>query len=137
VNETELMAVLRAVLPPVPDRLLTLGYAAFTWFEPTATLAALTAESTAPAGVRGAAPRRLTFAAPSVSVEIEMCDGEIVGQLSPPSPAEVLLRSPRGERDTRTDEAGAFALCGVPAGPFSLLFRLGDASSVVTSWIVA
>jgi hypothetical protein len=58
-----------------------------------------------------------------------------VGQLAPASAAEVILRSPEGERGTRADEAGSFALSGVPAGVVSLLFRLTDATSIVTSWI--
>ena len=68
-------------------------------------------------------------------MEIEVRGRELVGQLAPPSAAEVILRSPVGDRGTRTDEAGAFALSGVPSGVVSLLFRLADATSVVTSWV--
>jgi hypothetical protein len=115
---------------------LALGRAAFRWFEPAAALATLTSETRAtPAGVRGSGTRLLTFAGARVSVEVEICGREIVGQLVPPSAAEVVLRSPAGERGTRTDEAGSFALSEVPAGVVSLLFRLTDATSVVTSWI--
>jgi hypothetical protein len=134
-GEEELIEALRGVFPPVPEHVRALGYAAFAWFEPAAVLATLTSETATPSGVRGDGPRLLTFAGPRVSVEVEVCGREIVGQLAPPSPAEVVLRSPGGERGTRTDEAGAFALSGVPAGAVSLLFRLADATSVVTSWI--
>jgi hypothetical protein len=136
VNDDELIGRLRDLFPPVPEHLLALGQGAFAWFAPAATLATLAADTTgAPAGVRGGDSRLLTFAGPRVSVRIEVCGQEIVGQLAPPSAAEVVLRSPGGERGTRTDEAGAFALSGVPAGLVSLLFRLTDATSVVTSWI--
>jgi hypothetical protein len=135
-SEEELVEALRGAFPPVPEHVRALGYAAFAWFEPAAALAALTSETVeTPSGVRGDGPRLLTFAGPRVSVEVEVCGGEIVGQLAPPSAAEVILRSPGGERGTRTDEAGSFALSGVPAGVVSLLFRLADATSVVTSWI--
>jgi hypothetical protein len=135
-SDDELTDVLRGCLPPLPARVLALGEAAFAWFEPAAALATLTSEARAtPAGVRGTGTRLLTFAGPRVSVEVEVCGREIVGQLVPASAAEVILRSPAGERGTRTDEAGSFALTEVPTGVVSLLFRLTDATSVVTSWI--
>jgi hypothetical protein len=135
-SEEELVEALREIFPPVPEHVRALGYAAFAWFEPAAMLATLTSETVAaPSGVRGDGSRLLTFAGPRVSVEVEVCGREIVGQLAPPAPAEVILRSPGGERGTHTDEAGSFALSGVPAGAVSLLFRLADATSVVTSWI--
>jgi hypothetical protein len=136
VNDDDLADRLREEFPPVPEHLLRLGHEAFRWYEPDATLASLGAEADgAPPGVRGGGARRLTFSAPRVGVEIEVCGREIVGRLSPPSAADVVLRSPAGECNARTDESGGFALFGVPAGPVSLLFRFGDATSVVTSWI--
>ena len=135
-TDDELCALLHGLFPPVSDQVLALGQTAFSWFEPAASLAPLTSETiAAPSGVRGDGSRLLTFSGPRVSVEVEVRDREIVGQLAPPSAAEVILRSPGGERGTRTDEAGAFALSGVPTGVVSLLFRLTDATSVVTSWI--
>ena len=134
--DDELCALLRGLFPPVPDEVLALGRAAYSWFEPGAALATLTSETHAAlSGVRGEESRLLTFAGGRVSVEVEVCGREIVGQLAPPSAAEVILRSPGGERGTRADAAGAFALSEVPAGPVSLLFRLADTTSVVTSWI--
>ncbi|MDN3359366.1 carboxypeptidase-like regulatory domain-containing protein [Actinomadura sp. DC4] len=135
-NDEELAEALREVFPPVPEHARALGRAAFAWFEPAAALATLTSETVAvPSGVRGGGTRLLTFSGARISVEVEVCGREIVGQLAPPSAAEVVLRSPGGERGTRTDEAGSFALSGVPPGVVSLLFRLADATSVVTSWI--
>jgi hypothetical protein len=136
VNDDELIRRLTGAFPPVPERTLALGHAAFAWYVPGATLASVTSDSAeTPPGVRGGSPRTLTFGGPGVSVEIEVCGREIVGQLMPPAGAEVILRSPGGERGTRTDDAGGFVLLDVPSGPVSLLFRLGDATSVVTSWI--
>jgi hypothetical protein len=135
-NDDELLNLLGDLFPPVPEHVPALGYAAFTWFEPNTTLVPLINETDrTPAGVRGAGARLLTFAGPRVSVEIELSGRELVGQLAPPSQAEVILRSPSGEHGTRTDEAGAFALTEVPPGAISLLFRLPDATSLVTSWI--
>lgn len=134
-NDDELIGRLAEAFPPVPERTLALGHAAFDWYVPAATLAAVTSDSAdTPTGVRGG-PRALSFGGPEAGVEIEVREQEIVGQLIPPAGADVLLRSPAGERGTRTDEAGGFVLLDVPSGPASLLFRLADASSVVTSWI--
>jgi hypothetical protein len=136
VNDDELIERLREVFPPVPDHLVDLGVAAFGWFVPDATLATVAYDAAeTPAGVRGGEPRTLTFAGPGVRVEIEVSDREIVGQLTPAADAEVVLRSPHDRRGARTDESGGFVLTEVPAGPVSLLFRLADATSVVTSWI--
>ncbi|MCO6008806.1 hypothetical protein NE236_27905 [Actinoallomurus purpureus] len=135
-NDDELIEGLRRAFPPVPDHLVGLGLAAFDWLAPDATLATLAYDAgETPAGVRGGEPRSLTFAGPGVHVEIEICGREIVGQLTPPADAEVILRSPHGERGTRTDVSGAFILPEVPAGLVSLLFRPADGTSVVTSWI--
>ncbi|MCO5970739.1 carboxypeptidase-like regulatory domain-containing protein [Actinoallomurus soli] len=135
-TDEELIERLRGAFPPVPDRLRAVGLAAFDWLLPDATLATLAYDAAdAPAGVRGGEPRTLTFAGRDVRVEIEVCGREIVGQLAPAADAEVILRSPGGERGTRTDESGGFVLSEVPAGLVSLLFRPADGTSIVTSWI--
>lgn len=136
-NDDELLGRLNAALPPVPERTLALGHRAFTWYAPAATLAHLASDSAeVPPGVRAGCPARaLTFRGPGIGVEIEVSGREIVGQLMPPAEAEVTLRSPGGERGTRTDDAGGFVLSEVPPGPVSLLFLLPDTTSVVTSWI--
>jgi hypothetical protein len=136
VNDDELLERVRAELPPVPPHLVAIGHAAFEWLLPGATLATAAYDGdAAPAGVRGGGARLVTFAAPGVRVRIEVSDREIVGQLTPAADAEVTLRSPRARLGTRTDAAGGFLLPEVPEGPVSLLFRLPDATSVVTSWI--
>lgn len=135
-NDDELLERLRAALPPVPPHLVALGDAAFEWFLPGATLATAASDrGTAPAGVRGGDTRLVTFAAPGVRVALEVSGREIAGQLTPAADVEVTLRSPRGRLTARTDPAGGFLLPDVPAGPVSLLFRMPDATSVVTSWI--
>ncbi len=135
-NDDELTVRLRELFPPVPDHVLALGNAAYDWFVPSAVLATLSSETTGvPAGVRGGGSRTLVFAGRRVGVEIEICGREIAGQLTPPSAAEVVLRSPGAELATRADEAGAFALTGVPSGLVSLLFRVPGSSPVITSWV--
>ncbi|WP_146779083.1 hypothetical protein [Actinomadura craniellae] len=144
-NDDELMDRVRAVfatLEPVPGGVRAAGLAAFGFRDPDAALLELTTELTAagPAtGVRGGRPRAFTFTGTGLAVEVEVTgEGrslEIVGQLVPPGPAQVRVRCSTGELTCRVDAAGQFAVTGVPAGPVSLLFRLPDAASIVTSWV--
>jgi hypothetical protein len=45
------------------------------------------------------------------------------------------VRHSGGELLSHTDAAGQFVAGGVPRGPVSLIFRLPDGVSVVTSWV--
>jgi hypothetical protein len=141
-TDEELMAAVQqafAELDPVPAEVLAAGRAAFDCREPGAALADLTADhGAAAAGVRSGA-RLLTFAGPDAEVEIEVtgsgADREIAGRLEPPGPARIRVRHPDGEVVARADRTGHFAVSAVPAGLVSLVFRLPDATSIVTSWV--
>jgi hypothetical protein len=143
-GDEELMAEVRAAfaaLEPVPERVLAAARAAIAWREPAAAPADLVADShsrATTAGLRGAS-RLLTFEGAGLVVEIEVTgagrDREIVGRLSPPAPAHVRIRRPGGELTARADESGHFIVPRVPAGLMSMVFRLPDATSIVTSWV--
>lgn len=66
------------------------------------------------AGVRGTgpgAPRLLSFHGGQVSVEVEVDETGMVGQLTPPGPGEVTLITADGPRvSVTTDEVGGFTL---------------------------
>jgi hypothetical protein len=142
VTDEELMAQVReafGALEPVPADVLAAGRAAFAFQEPGAALADLTGDhGAAAAGVRSGS-RLLTFAGPDVEVEIEVtgsgADRELVGRLAPPGPAHIRVRHPDGELAARADRTGHFAVSAVPTGLISLVFRLPDATSIVTSWV--
>jgi hypothetical protein len=150
-SDGELMAEVRAALTafePVPEHVLAAARAAIASYEPGATPADLIADSHATTGaaigaaaamrLRGAS-RLLTFEGADLAVEIEVTgagrDREIVGRLSPPAPAHVRVRHPGGELTARADRTGHFIVPRVPAGLMSLVFRLPDATSIVTSWV--
>ncbi|MEV4252641.1 hypothetical protein AB0J52_05675 [Spirillospora sp. NPDC049652] len=145
-NEKRVLDELRAAfdrLDPVPEDVLAAGRSALSWREPSADLAELTDESGRElAGARSANELRLlTFRAPGHTVEIEISgsggDLAMTGRLAPATVADVRLRHPRAvELFARADERGRFVLTDVPAGLVSLVFRLPDASCVVTSWIL-
>ncbi len=82
-----------------------------------------------------AALRSLTFAADALSIELEVTDGGILGQLVPAQPADVELLTPDGARTgVPVDDVGWFTIRPVPTSRFRLTCRVGEAS-VVTDWI--
>lgn len=145
-NDDDLMSRVRAafeVLDPVPDDVLAAGRSALAWRMPSAALAELARDRAGHAGgVRGGTGRALTFACPGLTVEIEVSASgpghEITGRLVPAAPAAVEVRHAglaAGELTARAEDAGLFCLPRVPAGLVSLVLRLPDGTSVVTSWI--
>jgi hypothetical protein len=147
VNDDELMSGVRdafEVLDPVPADVLAAARASIIWRARAATLAELAHDRTgrAPAGVRGAVDRTLTFTCPGRAVEIEVAERgrhrEITGRLVPSSAAVVQVRHrdlPPDGITARAEPAGLFCVPDVPQGLVSLVFRLDDGSSIVTSWI--
>ncbi|MGH2820959.1 MAG: hypothetical protein ACRDJ5_09940, partial [Actinomycetota bacterium] len=75
-------------------------------------------------------------------VEIDVAehgrDRELTGRLVPAAAALIQVRHqnlPPDEITARAEPAGLFWLPRVPAGLVSLIFRLEDDTSIVTSWI--
>lgn len=143
-NEQEILTAVRAVfdaVDPAPPDVLAGARAAFRWRDPGAALLELVGDALPErTGLRrGGGPRLLSFTGGDVSVQIEVAEEtggrRVVGRLLPPAAASVRVRHPGGELPSRTDAAGQFVVDGVPGGPVSLLFRLPDGVSVVTSWV--
>ncbi|TDC83450.1 hypothetical protein [Actinomadura sp. 7K507] len=146
-NDDELMAGVRRAfetLDPVPEDVLAAARASIAWRAPSATLAELSHDrgGRTAAGVRGGTGRVLTFTGPGAAVEIEVADNgrdrEITGRIIPSSPGVVQVRHqdlPPDGISARAESAGLFYVPRVPAGLVSLVFRLDDGTSVVTSWI--
>ncbi|SEG14949.1 hypothetical protein SAMN04489712_103399 [Thermomonospora echinospora] len=143
-TDAELLRLVRTafqVHDPPPESVPAAARAAFRLREPDAALAGLVRDGDDEAlpALRGDGTRLLVFAGGGLTVEVEVTGGEqvyqIAGQLLPPAHARVRVRHTDGELDGRAGPAGQFVVDGVPAGLISLLFRLPDDSSVVTSWI--
>lgn len=146
-NDDELMSGVRdafEALDPVPADVLAAARASIAWRTPSAELAELAHDRAvrAAAGVRGAAGRTLTFACPGRAVEIEVAEHgrerEITGRLVPSAAAVVQVRHrdlPPDGITAHAEPAGLFRVPRVPQGVVSLVFRLEDGSSIVTSWI--
>ncbi|MEV4534134.1 hypothetical protein AB0J82_09905 [Asanoa sp. NPDC049518] len=139
-NDAEIVAALaeaRRAAAEVPERIREIGRSAYAWRTVDAELAALSADTDAAVGTRAepAAVRALTFAARDLTIEVEVTDDALHGQVVPPRPGEIELRDRTGVvAVARVDELGWFVLGPVPRGMFRLHLRAGDAV-VVTEWI--
>jgi hypothetical protein len=142
-SDDELLHELGAALKEstVDEDIVRTASAAFSWRTVDADLELLgvTADSAQAAGalVRGGSgtPRTLAFHGERLSVEIEIDEAGIVGQLTPPQPGEVTLATGAGaEVTTQADEVGCFAFPRPAPGPLRLDCRVG-ADRFVTEWV--
>ncbi|MGV9249968.1 hypothetical protein [Streptomyces sp. NPDC003697] len=129
-----------AILDPVPDALCQLAVEAFVLHDLDARVAELTFDSLADAlPVRGAAdvPRMLTFSAGDLTVDVEVGEDGLMGQVLPPQPARVeVLSGPRPGAPLTADAMGRFTATAPPGGPFALRLHAGG-QVVVTEWLRA
>jgi hypothetical protein len=78
--------------------------------------------------------RNLAFQGEDLSVEIEV-GTDIIGQLIPPKPGEVVLVTPRGTRaEVRADAMGCFRCPRPDGGPVRFLCT-SDGTTVATDWV--
>ncbi|WP_435205014.1 hypothetical protein [Micromonospora sp. bgisy143] len=125
----------------VPEELLTAARAAFAWrnVDAEVALAELTFDSAcdaAPALIRSAgSTRTLSFRSAVVTLEIEVTDAGIVGQLSPPRGGRVSAQTASGTyAEAPVDAVGFFSLDAPPPGPVRLRAHTDD-YSVATTWV--
>ncbi len=121
-----------------PDTVEVDGKAAWAWrgIDAELELASLVLDSSVDeaAAVRGAGPRLLVFDGGTVSLEVEVGDDALLGQLLPPVTGEVALVAADGSETTvRTDEVGCFAL-PLPSGPARLRARTPQ-GDLLTDWL--
>jgi hypothetical protein len=121
--------------------LIRAAQAAFTWRTVDAELEILSLETelamrdTATVRDAGkAAPRVFAFHGERLSVEIEVDDDGIVGQLTPPGPARITLVTPDGPQAAAdADEVGCFSLPAPTPGPMRLDCQRGS-ERFLTEW---
>lgn len=138
---TELGQAVRAA-QAVPGRFVEAGKAAFAWRTVDAELAELSYDSATAAdgplvGTRAepAALRSLTFVASGVTIEVELTDDALLGQVVPAQSGSVELRGKDGTVSTvPVDDVGWFVVRPLPTGLFRLLVRTADGRSVLTEW---
>ncbi|MFF9201981.1 hypothetical protein ACF1AE_09155 [Streptomyces sp. NPDC014986] len=128
------------VLDPLPPALLQSAVDAFALHDLDARVAELTFDSLVDAiPVRGVtdAPRMLTFTAGEVTLDVEVTEQGILGQVLPPRPARIeILGGPQAAVSLTADDMGRFTADTPRRGPFALRLRTGG-SVVETEWLRA
>jgi len=80
--------------------------------------------------------RALTFTSAHLSIELEVTEHSLIGQIIPPQEGRIEAR-PRvgGPTAAQIDQIGCFSIGPIPASPFRLHCRTDDGTDVVTGWI--
>ncbi len=146
-DDEQLLAALRESMrarQAVPDEFVEMGKSAYTWHNIDAELAQLTYDSgreqdrDVAASVRSetASIRALTFTSAHLSLELEVTETSLLGQIIPPRAGTVETQTRAGATTTTpVDEIGCFAVDPIPASPFRLRCRITDGADVLTGWI--
>ena len=124
----------------VPDEFVEMGRGAYAWRQIDAELAQLTYDSetdrTAAARSEAASIRALGFTSAHLSMELEVTDDCLLGQVIPPRAGTLEAQTRAGaSTETAVDEIGCFAVEPIPASPFRLRFRATDGTNVLTGWV--
>ena len=144
-NDEQLLAALREAMrarQAVPAWFTETAKNAYAWHNIDAELAQLSYDSSADTGQRApvrsetASIRTLTFSSSRLTIELEVADTCLLGQIIPAREGSV-------ETQTRTeaaatvpvDETGCFSIDPIPGSPFRLRCRTTDSIDVLTGWI--
>jgi hypothetical protein len=126
----------------VPSWFVQTGKNAYAWHNVDAELAQLTYDSRTDAHEMAVARseetatiRALTFTSAHLSIELEVADGSLFGQVVPPQAGTLETRTKAGMATAPVDETGFFTVAPIPPGPFLLRFGTTDGAYVMTGWI--
>ena len=127
----------------VPEWFVETGKNAYAWHNIDAELARLTYDSDSDrdrgraAAVRSeiASIRTLTFTSARLSIELEVGDGSLLGQIAPPRAGTLEVHTTAGVTSSPVDEIGCFAVTPIPTSPFRLRCRTEDGTDVLTGWV--
>jgi hypothetical protein len=150
-DDDELLAALGEAIrarEEVPEWFVETGKNAYAWHNIDAELAQLTYDSDSDqeqardrdlvAAVRSetALIRALTFTSTHLSLELEVTEDALLGQVVPPRAGTLEVQTMAGTiATTPVDEIGCFAVEPIPASPFRLRYRTGNDTDVLTGWI--
>jgi hypothetical protein len=143
-DDDELLAALREASrarESVPEWFVETGKNAYAWHNIDAELAQLTYDSHGDreqaAAVRSEAAsiRALTFTSTGLSIELEVAENTLLGQIIPPRAGTLEVHTTAGVTSSPVDEIGCFTVDTIPASPFRLRCRTEDGADVLTGWI--
>jgi hypothetical protein len=126
----------------VPSWFVETGKNAFAWHNIDAELAQLTYDSyedrseVAAMRAETASIRALTFTSDHLSVDLEVTEHSLLGQIIPPRTGGLEIHTRAGQiSSVEVDEIGRFAVDPIPDSPFRLRCRAADGTDVLTGWI--
>ena len=144
-SDDELLTALRTAVrarEAVPAGWIEMARAAYAWRTIDAELAELTRDSaaglgaSAPVRSEAAGIRSLTFSSAHLTIEVEVTDEALFGQILPPREGTVEVQTRTGPAGTaRVDVTGCFCVEPVPAGRFRLHCRTTDHIDAATVWV--
>lgn len=126
----------------VPPRFIEAGKNAYAWRNIDGELAQLTYDSAhdrgALASVRSepASIRALTFASTQLTIELEVAEDCLYGQVIPTCPGTIEIQAHTGAAGVSlVDDLGSFRIQPIPANPFRLSYRITEGTEIQTQWI--
>jgi hypothetical protein len=125
----------------VPEWFVQTGKNAYAWHDIDAELAQLTYDSRRDHDTVGAVRseaasiRALTFTSGRLSIELEVGEGSLLGQVIPPRAGTLEVHTTAGVTSSPVDEIGCFAITPIPTSPFRLRCCMEDGADVLTGWI--
>jgi hypothetical protein len=125
----------------VPAWFVETGKNAYAWHNIDAELAKLTYDSRSDERIAAvtrsetASIRALTFTSARMSMELEVTEDSLLGQIIPPRAGTLEIHTKADTITTTVDEIGCFAVDPKPDGSFRLRCRTPDGADVLTGWI--
>jgi hypothetical protein len=143
-TDDELLEALRRAVSAreaVPPDFVAAAKEAFAWHNIDAELARLTydsrdAEHALVTRTEAASIRALTFTSGRLTIELEVTQDSLVGQIVPAQPAVISVLPRVGDELVITaDEIGCFSVEPIPVGQFRLRCRTSANVETMTGWI--
>ena len=144
-DDGALFAALRVAVEAraaVPAAFIEAGRNAYAWHNIDAELASLAydslrdADTAAALRSEAASVRALTFQSARFSIEVEIADGALFGQIVPPQPGTAQVQTRSGASVTvPIDDAGCFTVAPKPDSPFRLRCHTETDADVRTGWV--
>jgi plasmid stability protein len=143
-TDDELLEALRRAVTTreaVPADFVAAAKQAFAWHNIDAELAQLTYDSRAAdhalaTRTEAASIRALTFTSGRLTIELEVAQDSLVGQVVPAQPAVITVLPRTGSEIVITaDEIGCFSVEPIPGGQFRLRCRTSAGVETMTGWI--
>jgi hypothetical protein len=125
----------------VPAWFIETAKSAYAWHNIDAELAQLTYDSSddtvgaAATRSENASIRALTFTSAHLSIELEVSQNSLLGQVIPPRAGVLEVHTKAGVTTSPVDEIGCFTVDPFPSSPFRLRCRTDDGADVLTGWI--